>query len=162
MLITAWARTYSMKYVIVRPTNNYGTGQYVEKLIPKSIKYLMLGKKIDLHDRGEPRRTWLHADDTATAVLAIIDAGVVNEIYNISGNVEMPNREVIKKILRQYPGKGADQNWEDYIMDSQRVGQDVRYAINDSKLKSLGWLPQADFDKELEIVVKYYIENFVW
>jgi dTDP-glucose 4,6-dehydratase len=162
MLITAWARTYSMKYVIVRPTNNYGTGQYVEKLIPKSIKYLMLGKKIDLHDRGEPRRTWLHAEDTARAVLAIIDAGVVNEIYNISGNVEMPNREVIKKILRQYPGKGADQNWEDYIMDSQRVGQDVRYAIDDSKLKSLGWLPQADFDKELEIVVKYYIENFVW
>ena len=162
MLITAWARTYSMKYVIVRPTNNYGTGQYVEKLIPKSIKYLMLGKKIDLHDRGEPRRTWLHAEDTARAVLAIIDAGVVNEIYNISGNVEMPNREVIKKILRQYPGKGADQNWEDYIMDSQRVGQDVRYAIDDSKLKRLGWLPQADFDKELEIVVKYYIENFVW
>ena len=162
MLITAWARTYSMKYVIVRPTNNYGTGQYVEKLIPKSIKYLMLGKKIDLHDRGEPRRTWLHADDTARAVLAIIDAGVVNEIYNISGNVEMPNREVIKKILRQYPGKGADQNWEDYIMDSQRVGQDVRYAIDDSKLKSLGWLPQADFDKELEKVVQYYIKNFVW
>lgn len=162
MLITAWARTYGMKYVIVRPTNNYGTGQYVEKLIPKSIKYLTLGKKIDLHDRGEPVRTWLHADDTATAVTAIIKSGVVNEIYNISGNVEMPNREVIKKILTIYQGEDAAEHWEDFVFDSQRVGQDVRYAINDSKLKALGWQPEANFDKALEDIVKYYIENFVW
>lgn len=162
MLITAWARTYGMKYVIVRPTNNYGIGQYVEKLIPKSIKYLTLGKKIDLHDRGEPRRTWLHADDTASAVIAIINAGVVNEIYNISGNTEMPNREVIKKILTIYQDSDAAENWEDYVFDSQRQGQDVRYAIDDSKLKALGWQPQADFDKALENIVKYYTENFVW
>ena len=162
MLVLAWARTYGIKYVIVRPTNNYGVGQYVEKLIPKSIKYLTLDKKIDLHDRGEPRRTWLHATDTALAVITIIIMGVTNEIYNISGNAEMPNREVIKKILSQYPGNGADLNWEEYIMDSQRQGQDVRYAIDDSKLKALGWMPQADFDKELEKVVQYYIKNFVW
>jgi dTDP-glucose 4,6-dehydratase len=162
MLITAWARTYGMKYVIVRPTNNYGIGQYVEKLIPKSIKYLMLGKKIDLHDRGEPRRTWLHADDTARAVLAIIDSGSLNEIYNISGNAEMPNREVIKKILSIHIGTDAANQWESYVFESQRAGQDVRYAIVDHKLKSLGWQPQANFDTELEKVVKYYTENFVW
>jgi dTDP-glucose 4,6-dehydratase len=162
MLITAWARTYGIKYVIVRPTNNYGIGQYVEKLIPKSIKYLELGKKIDLHDRGEPCRTWLHADDTARAVLAIVDAGVTNEIYNISGNVEMPNREVIKKILSLHIGQSEAENWESYIVDSRRVGQDVRYAIDDSKLKGLGWQCQANFDTELEKVVKYYTENFIW
>jgi dTDP-glucose 4,6-dehydratase len=162
MLITAWARTYGIKYVIVRPTNNYGIGQYVEKLIPKSIKYLELGKKIDLHDRGEPCRTWLHADDTARAVLAIVNAGVTNEIYNISGNVEMPNREVIKKILSLHIGQSEAENWESYIVDSRRVGQDVRYAIDDSKLKGLGWQCQADFDTELEKVVKYYTENFIW
>jgi dTDP-glucose 4,6-dehydratase len=162
MLITAWARTYGIKYVIVRPTNNYGIGQYVEKLIPKSIKYLELGKKIDLHDRGEPCRTWLHADDTARAVLAIVNAGVTNEIYNISGNVEMPNREVIKKILSLHIGQSESENWESYIVDSRRVGQDVRYAIDDSKLKGLGWQCQADFDTELEKVVKYYTENFIW
>lgn len=162
MLITAWARTYGIKYVIVRPTNNYGIGQYVEKLIPKSIKYLELGKKIDLHDRGEPCRTWLHADDTARAVLAIVNAGVTNEIYNISGNVEMPNREVIKKILSLHIGQSEAENWENYIVDSRRVGQDVRYAIDDSKLKGLGWQCQADFDTELEKVVKYYTENFIW
>lgn len=162
MLITAWARTYNMKYVIVRPTNNYGIGQYVEKLIPKSIKYLTLGKKIDLHDRGEPRRTWLHADDTANAVVTIINSGVVNEIYNISGNAEMPNKEVIQKILRHYIDDAAAAQWQNYVMDSQRAGQDVRYAIDDSKLKKLGWQPQADFDKALKEIVKYYIDNFVW
>jgi dTDP-glucose 4,6-dehydratase len=94
--------------------------------------------------------------------LTIIDSAVTNEIYNISGNIEIPNREVIKKILKYYPGIGNDQNWEDYIFHCNRVGQDVRYAIDDSKLKSLGWTPHADFDLALEDIVKYYIANFVW
>jgi dTDP-glucose 4,6-dehydratase len=162
MLISAWARTYDINYVLLRPTNNYGVGQYVEKLIPKSIKYLNLGKKIDLHDRGEPRRTWLHADDTAQAVLAVIDSESTNEIFNISGNIELPNKEVIKKILSRIPGHGADQHWEDFITNSQRSGQDVRYSINDSKLKTLGWTAKANFDVELDRIVKYYTENFIW
>ena len=162
MLVLAWARTYGIKYVIVRPTNNYGVGQYVEKLIPKSIKFLELGKLIDLHDHGRPVRTWLHADDTARAIMHIINADVVNEIYNISGNTELPNREVIKKILRMYFDEDLDHRWEDFIMPSQRVGQDVRYSINDDKLKSLGWKPQADFDHELGIIVEHYRKNFVW
>jgi dTDP-glucose 4,6-dehydratase len=151
-----------VKYVIVRPTNNYGIGQYVEKLIPKSIKYLTLDKKIDLHDRGVPRRTWLHATDTASAVIAIVSAGVTNEIYNISGNAEMPNRDVIKKILQHYHGDGTQDRWEEFITDSQRVGQDVRYAIDDNKLKSLGWCPRAEFDQELQQVINYYTTNFIW
>ena len=82
MLVQAWARTYQIPYIIVRPTNNYGIGQYVEKLIPKTVKYLTVGKPIDLHDKGKPVRTWLHASDTARAVLTIIDSGVINEIYS--------------------------------------------------------------------------------
>ena len=74
----------------------------------------------------------------------------------------MPNREVIKKILTIYKGPDAAANWEDFIFDSQRVGQDVRYAIDDSKLKALGWEPRAKFDTALQAIVKYYIENFVW
>ena len=162
MLVLAWARTFGIKYVIVRPTNNYGVGQYVEKLIPKSIKFLELGKLIDLHDHGRPVRTWLHADDTARAIMHIINAGVVNEIYNISGNIELPNQEVIKKILRMYFNQAMDHCWEDFIMPSQRVGQDVRYSINDNKLKLLGWKPQANFDHELGIIVEHYRKNFVW
>jgi len=162
MLVLAWARTYNLRYVIVRPTNNYGIGQYVEKLIPKSIKYLELGRKIDLHDYGRPVRTWLHADDTARAVLKIIDSNSLNAIFNISGNVELPNYQVIQKILGLYFGKNMNFQWEDYIMETQRQGQDVRYSIDDSKLKALGWDPIAVFDQELARVVDHYRNHFVW
>jgi len=159
MLVLAWARTYNIPYVIVRPTNNYGVGQYVEKLIPKSVKYLTLGRKIDLHDKGLPRRTWLHVSDTADAVMTIIESNVRNEIFNISGNFETSNLDVVTKILKLY--NGSD-NVENYIADLQRPGQDVRYAIDDSKLKALGWMPKANFDVELEKIVEYYRNNFVW
>ena len=135
MLVLAWARTYKVPYVIVRPTNNYGIGQYVEKLIPKTVKYLSIGRKIDLHDKGRPRRTWLHASDTARAVTTIINAGVVNEIYNISGNYETDNLTVVKKILNLMD---LQEPVENYTIDLVRPGQDVRYAIADEKLKSLG------------------------
>jgi dTDP-glucose 4,6-dehydratase len=159
MLISAWARTHNIPWVIVRPTNNYGIGQYVEKLIPKAVKYLSIGRKIDLHDRGRPRRTWLHASDTANAVITIINAGVVNEIYNISGNYETDNLTVVNKILNLM---GLHDPIENYVVDLVRPGQDVRYAIADEKLKSLGWSPQADFDTELKQIVEYYKTNFVW
>jgi dTDP-glucose 4,6-dehydratase len=162
MLVLAWARTYDIKYIIIRPTNNYGIGQYVEKLIPKSVKYLELGKKIDLHDHGRPVRTWLHAKDTANAVISIIEAGCTNEIFNISGNIELPNCDVIKKILHLYYGVNHNNNWETFTTPSARQGQDVRYAIDDSKLKKIGWLPVAKFDQELEQIVNHYRNNFVW
>ena len=162
MLVLAWARTYDIKYVIVRPTNNYGIGQYVEKLIPKSIKYLELGRKIDLHDRGRPVRTWLHAKDTANAVISIVNSGCTNEIFNISGNIELPNCEVIKKILHLYYEVDHTDDWETFTTPSARQGQDVRYAIDDSKLKKLGWVPEAEFDQELEQIVQHYRNNFVW
>jgi dTDP-glucose 4,6-dehydratase len=91
MLIFAWARTYG------RPTNNYGIGQYPEKLIPISVKMLQRGKKIRLHDAGEPIRNWLHSDDTAAAVIKIIDSGATNEIYNIAGGFEQKNKETVKR-----------------------------------------------------------------
>jgi dTDP-glucose 4,6-dehydratase len=159
MLVLAWGRTYNLPYIIVRPTNNYGIGQYVEKLIPKTCKHLHVGRKIDLHNQGTPVRTWLHAYDTAQAIIAIIEAGVQNEIYNISGNYETQNINVVKKILKIV--KGTDDT-ADYIEDMVRQGQDVRYSINDEKLKALGWKPMANFDIELKKIVKYYEENFIW
>jgi dTDP-glucose 4,6-dehydratase len=159
MLVLAWARTYKVPYVIVRPTNNYGIGQYVEKLVPKTVKYLSIGRKIDLHYKGRPRRTWLHASDTANAVISIINAGVVNEIYNISGNYETDNLTVVNKILNLMDLKEPT---EHYVVDFVRPGQDVRYAINDDKLKALGWFPKADFNVELAKIVEYYKTNFVW
>lgn len=159
MLILAWARTFNLPYIIVRPTNNYGIGQYVEKLIPKTCKYLTVGRQIELHDGGLPVRTWLHAEDTARAVLAIIDSGVTNEIYNISGNVEQQNINVVRKIIEVFNG---DKEFSKYITDMVRPGQDKRYSIDDSKLKNLGWKPEAEFDKEIVKIVKYYKDNFIW
>jgi len=159
MLVLAWARTFNIPYVIVRPTNNYGIGQYVEKLIPKSVKYLSIDRKIDLHDGGKPRRTWLHVSDTAEAVMTIIASGVKNDIFNISGNHEDSNYNVVKQILWNYEEiVDVDAHTTELI----RPGQDVRYAIDDSKLKALGWSPKAQFNVELEKIVQYYKNNFIW
>jgi len=160
MLILAWARTFKIPYIIVRPTNNYGTAQYVEKLIPKAIKYLTLGKKIILHDKGLPRRTWLHVSDTVSAIMKIIESKNINQIYNISGNFETQNIDVARKILYNY---GIYNNEDQHIDGSEtRAGQDVRYSVDDSKLRGLGWEPVADFDNELKIIVEYYKKNFIW
>ena len=160
-LITAWGRTHEIPYVILRPTNNYGEGQYVEKLIPKAVKYLTLGKKIPLHNEGTPIRNWLHAKDTAEAVITIIEAGVKNEIYNICGGYEQSNFDTIKKVLKWQLGEDINPN--DYLDFSySRKGQDVRYALNDDKLRALGWEPKAKFDEEIPHIVIYYNKNFIW
>ena len=171
-LIMAWGRTYDLPYVILRPTNNYGIGQYVEKLIPKTIKYLTLGKKIPLHDGGTPVRNWLHAYDTAQAVITIIEAGVKNEIYNVCGGYEQTNLDTVNKIITLYYDQDVSlrENFPYYKEDRNhfldlsysRQGQDVRYALNDNKLRSLGWEPVTLFDKELSDIVEYYKNNFIW
>jgi len=161
MLILAWARTYKIPYVILRPTNNYGIGQYVEKLIPKACKYLKLGRKIPLHNEGKSIRNWLHAEDTANSVITIIESKVKNEIYNICGGFEQNNLDTVKKLLKSF---GIDEkNIENHIDFSyNRPGQDVRYALNDDKLRSLGWTPTKQFDVEILKIADYYKEKFIW
>lgn len=160
MLILAWARTYDLPYVIVRPTNNYGKGQYVEKLIPKACKMLHLGKKISLHNNGTPIRNWLHARDTAQAIIKIIESGVKNEIYNISGGFEQSNYDTVKQIINYYNG---DHEVEKYLdLSYSRAGQDIRYSLNDSKLRSLGWKAEMKFQEELPNIIDYYKNKFIW
>jgi len=161
MLVLAWSRTYGIEYMIARPTNNYGIRQYPEKLIPLCVKNLMRGRKISLHNDGTPIRNWLHADDTANAIMTLIEKGQTNEIYNIAGDFEQQNKETVRKIIKSF--YGTDDNWEKYIDYSySRVGQDLRYALNDSKIKSLGWHPEKNFDEEIKHITKWYKENFIW
>ena len=166
MLVLAWARTYSLPYVIVRPTNNYGAGQYVEKLIPKACKYLHLGRKIPLHNNGTPIRNWLHAEDTARAIIKIIESGVENEIYNIAGGYEQSNYDTVQKVITEYFNTDKLQfggSVNKYLdLSHSRVGQDVRYALDDSKLRALGWKPQAKFNEELKNIIEYYKNKFIW
>ena len=106
-----------------------------------------------------PVRTWLHANDTANAVITIIKSGVVNDIFNISGNYETQNIEVVGKIIKLF---NDDTDVTKYVTEHIRIGQDVRYSIDDTKLRALGWKAEADFDKELTKIVDYYKNNFVW
>lgn len=160
MLVLAWARTYNIPYVIVRPNNNYGINQYVEKLIPKSIKYLQLGRKIPLHNEGKPTRNWLHASDTAEAIVKIVESGVRNDIFNISGGLELPNIEVVSKIIHNMFGEVDVNEYIDFSI--KRPGIDVRYSVDDSKLRDIGWAPKTNFDNELKKIVEYYSSNFIW
>jgi dTDP-D-glucose 4,6-dehydratase len=110
---------------------------------------------------GKPIRNWLHADDTAAAVMTIIDAGVVNEIYNVGGGFEQANIDTVVKIIEHFFGN-LD-NMKDVVDFSySREGQDVRYALNDDKLRSLGWEPQKVLDKEMVSIVQYYKDKFIW
>jgi len=162
-LILAWARTYGIPYIIFRPTNNYGIGQYVEKLIPKSCKFLSLGRKIPLHNNGTPFRNWLHADDTSRGVITIIESGIKNEIFNIAGGFEQSNIMTVGKIIANFIGYLPDNYKEKYLDFSvQRSGQDLRYALNDNKLRSLGWTPQCNFDVEIKPIIEFYKNNFIW
>lgn len=161
-LIIAWARTYGIPYNIIRPTNNYGIGQYVEKLIPKTCKFLTLNRKIPLHNQGTPVRNWLHAQDTASAVLKVIESNAINEIFNVAGGFEQSNIETVKKVINCYFEKEFS-NYDNFIdFNLERPGQDLRYALNDDKIKNLGWAPTCNFDKEIVKIVEYYKGNFVW
>jgi dTDP-glucose 4,6-dehydratase len=161
MLIMAWSRTYKLPYVIVRPTNNYGVGQYVEKLIPKTCKYINIGKKIPLHNNGTSLRNWLHVEDTADAIITIIESGVKNEIYNIAGGFEQSNINTVKSIFSVYNINEEDIN--EYIDFSySRPGEDVRYALDDSKLRKLGWMPKRTFSESISKIVNYYKNKFIW
>lgn len=160
MLVMSYGRTYKLPYMILRPTNNYGIGQYVEKLIPKSVKFLNLGREIPLHNGGTPVRNWLHADDTAEAVMTLVEKGQVNEIYNVCGGYEQTNLEVVTKLLGIYD---STSHISDYLdLSYSRDGQDVRYALDDSKLRALGWEPKKVFDQELPAIVNYYNNRFIW
>ena len=162
MLVLAWARTYNIEYIILRPTNNYGIGQYPEKLIPICVKHLHRGKRIRLHDAGEPIRNWLHSADTAAAVVKIIESGNTNEIYNVAGGFEQKNIDTVTQIIKNYFDEQNIQILKHLDLGFKRPGQDVRYALNDEKLRSLGWKPEKKFHHEILKIVEYYKNNFKW
>jgi len=155
MLILAWSRTYNIDYVILRPTNNYGIGQYPEKLIPLSIKKLSKNEKIQLHNNGKPIRTWIHVEDTVNAVLKIIENDKKNEIFNVSGGFECENYDTVRMIINYFFNKEIIDINKFLDLSYNRKGQDVRYSLNDAKLKSIGWQPEKFFAEELKKIVNF-------
>lgn len=165
LLIMAWARTHGVRYNIVRPTNNYGIGQHPEKLIPKTIQYYSIGKKIPLHDKGKPIRNWIHARDTATGIWTVITKGTDNEIYNIPGNWEISNYKLVEKLLCMMKGKKTIETNEfrqHVDFSYARPGQDLRYGLDGSKLAKLGWEPTGKPDTILKAMIKESKNKFQW
>ena len=150
MLVVSWGRTYKLPWCIVRPTNNYGEHQYPEKLIPKSTWRIKRGLAATMHGDGSYVRSWLHAEDTVDALFAIVDNGVRNTIYNVGSNIELRNIEVLQAIAKELdvPDSKA------WISSVDRSGQDVRYSLDDTKVRALGWTPRRKFFDELPKIIR--------
>jgi dTDP-glucose 4,6-dehydratase len=150
MLVTSWGRTYGVDWNIIRPANNYGMHQYPEKLIPKSSWRMQRGLPAIMHGDGKYLRSWLHAEDTVDAILTVIERGERNAIYNVASPTELQNVEVLRRIA-DILAVPADKAW---AAVTDRSGQDVRYSLDDAKLRALGWRPRREFDSELEPIVR--------
>lgn len=161
LLITSWANTYGLDYIIIRPSNNYGPRQHPEKLIPLAMKKLQREIKIKLHDKGAPIRTWTHVEDTIAGVLTILAKGEINTIYNISSEFEQDNLTTITKLIKTYIGAIDTSSYLDLTYN--RPGQDMRYAICSAKLRRLGWLAKHNINEDMEgLVTDYKYGEFRW
>lgn len=155
-LVRAYFETYDLPVTLTNCANNFGSFHDPEKLIPRFITNLLEGEKVPLMGKGENIREWLYVSDHAAAIDLVLQKGEVGETYLISG-VEKTNIEVTKKILKLL---GKNESFIEYV--ENRLGHDFRYAIDDSKIKKLGWKPEHDFDTWLEKVVAWYKENKWW
>ena len=160
MLIESWSRTHGLDYIIARPSNNYGENQYPEKLIPTAVRRLQRGKKIKLHNRGLPIRSWTHVEDTAEAFILLYEKACRNNIYNIQSDYEQTNIITVTKIINTYFMGAIDIEIPDYDKhidyNYDRPGQDVRYSISCESIKNYGWTPKKVFDEEIVKLVDYY------
>jgi len=149
MLVKSWGRTYGLEWIIARPTNNYGEHQYPEKLIPKSTWRMKRGLRATMHGDGSYVRSWLHANDTVEALLTLIEKGERNSIYNIGANIELKNIEVLREIAKLV-GVPEETAW---VQTIDRSGQDLRYSLDDDRIRALGWAPTRQFFDELPKIV---------
>ncbi|UFS57853.1 dTDP-glucose 4,6-dehydratase [Subtercola endophyticus] len=159
LLVRAWVRSFGVRATISNCSNNYGPYQHVEKFIPRQITNVLTGERPKLYGAGENVRDWIHANDHSSAVLAILDRGVVGETYLIGADGERNNVAVVELILSLL-GQPADAY--DHVVD--RAGHDRRYAIDSSKLRrELGWLPAySNFERGLASTIDWYRQNESW
>lgn len=165
-LVRAYGHTYKIPVVISNCSNNYGPNQFPEKLIPLTINNIKNRKAIPVYGKGENIRDWLYVEDHARAIDLVFHSGKPNETYNIGGNNEWKNIDLVKalcSILDRKLGRNKDSSEEliSYVKD--RAGHDLRYAIDSSKIaKELGWKPLMSFEKGLEKTVDWYLQNENW
>ena len=165
-LVRAWHRTYGLPILVTNCSNNYGPYHFPEKLIPLVILNALSEKELPVYGDGSQIRDWLYVEDHAKALLLVVMKGDVGETYNIGGNVEKKNIEVVETIcnvLDQVHPKKNTSYKDQIVYVKDRPGHDRRYAINASKIiTKLGWSPQETFDTGIRKTVKWYLENQEW
>ncbi len=168
-LVRAWGRTFNLPIVITNCSNNYGPYHFPEKLIPHIILNALHGKPLPIYGKGDQIRDWLYVEDHAKALLKVAIEGKLGETYNIGGDNEKKNIEVVNSICEileeMAPKKPAGINfYKDLIkFVDDRPGHDRRYAIDASKIKSeLNWYPEETFETGLRKTVRWYLDNKTW
>lgn len=159
LLVRAWVRSFGVRATISNCSNNYGPYQHVEKFIPRQITNVIRGIRPKLYGKGENVRDWIHADDHSSAVLTILDKGIIGETYLIGADGEKDNKHVVELILELM---GQPRDAYDHVTD--RAGHDLRYAIDSTKLRTeLGWTPAyADFESGLAATIDWYRTHEDW
>jgi dTDP-glucose 4,6-dehydratase len=159
LLVRAWVRSYGIEATISNCSNNYGPYQHVEKFIPRQITNVLRGVRPKLYGAGRNVRDWIHADDHSSAVLQILEKGRTGETYLIGANGEKDNKTVVELILTMM---GQDADAYDNVPD--RIGHDLRYAIDATKLRDeLGWRPRySDFEHGLSVTIDWYRDHQDW
>lgn len=147
-LVEAWGKTFGLPYTIIRPTNVYGNSQYPEKLIPKAVRSLMLGRPIPVHGDGSMTRQWLHVEDLADAIMLVLDTDSP-PIVNVSGNTEASVMCIANRIAEIMDYEG-----ESVRTDFVRPAVDTRYAVDDSWIREAGWRPKGNFWADLPALVQ--------
>ena len=164
--VRAFSDTYGLPIVISNCSNNYGSFQFPEKLIPLFINNIVHNKPLPVYGKGENVRDWLFVKDHAVAIDVIFHKGKLNETYNIGGFNEWKNIDLIKVIIKTVDKMlGRDEGTSDKLITyvTDRAGHDLRYAIDSTKLKNeLGWEPSLQFEEGIEKTVKWYLDNKEW
>jgi len=157
LLVRSYSITHGYDVVITRCTNNYGPYQFPEKVIPLFVTNLLEGKRVPLYGDGHNERDWLHVNDHCSALHLLVDRGEPGEIYNIGANAQLSNLVLTERILCAL---GLDDSWIERVAD--RLGHDLRYAVDSSKLRDLGWRPRHDFDEWLSDTIDWYRRREDW
>lgn len=158
LIARSYNRTYGLDIRVTRSSNNYGTHQFPEKLIPLFITNLMQGLKVPIYGDGKNVRDWLHVEDHCRGIHAVLTGGEAGEIYNIGGGTELTNLDLTRYIVNSM---GRDFSDIEFVAD--RLGHDLRYAIDWSKIRTkLGYAPKIDFNAGLDATIQWYKENESW
>ena len=153
MLVMAYGRTFGIPYKITRTTNNYGSRQHPEKLIPNAILRVLKGNKITVHGTGDQVRNWIHVKDNCCAIYDVMLKGALNESYHIASDEELSVNQIAKIILDAFE-KPFHAETVEHVRD--RSGQDIRYALDSSKLRALGWQPQDSLKQQITKLIRKY------